>query len=172
MSNFDNGQILTELNALKNQLNVVNQRFYNIAVLLKQSEESITAYLKLVHQTNYGTYFRYKDQHDLQEKKRIHENLSRQLKSMHQQFLNIQHAVHLWSMQVGAFYALLKQASFDESMDQRVRKVQIPRRAKHAPSIMPRGQLQAILDEEEEKEKRRTEEMAQKARIFPFHLTP
>jgi hypothetical protein len=167
MSSYENDYILNELKELKNQLEYANQRFRNIDVILKSNSESISALLDLEHQAGDQAHLSYKNQLDLQEKKRINDNLAQQLKTLYQQFFNVQNSVVWFSMQVAAFHALLQRASFYVAAEQQALKAKKEREERLATEEKLRK-----IPHDTEMQMTNTEAIAQKARVFPFHLNP
>jgi hypothetical protein len=167
MPSFENDYILNELKELRNQLEYANQRFHNVDALLKSNVESIENLLTLEHQAGNKTDLSYKNQLDLQEKKRINETLAQQLKVLYQEFFNMQNSVVWFSMQVAAFHALLQRASFYVAAERQTLAAKKDREERLAYEAKLRKE-----PNNPEEQLTGMEGIAQKARTFPFHLNP
>jgi hypothetical protein len=165
MSDFENDNILNELKELKSQLESANEKFRNIEFALKRNGQSIEELLNCENQST-TLNLSYKNQLDLQEKKRINDNLSQQLRGLYEQFFNIQNGIVWFSMQVAAFHALLQKAAFYVAAERQVLEAK-KNRDKY---LIEKTRLEHLPKKTEEVLS--IEEMAEKARTFPFHLNP
>jgi hypothetical protein len=161
MSDFENNKILDHLRELEEQLEAVNQKFHQIELELRSSGQSLEK-----------VYVSHKNRLDLADQKRVNENLFHQLERMQKEFSNIQSGITWFSMQMAVFMATLERAAFFV-VSERERLEAKKREEKDLEEEAKFHQLQA---EKKWEEQRRIEQMAEKARTYPyptpFHLTP
>lgn len=161
MTDFENHKLLNDLQELKRQLELVNEKFEQIEEEMKFSGESLEKF-----------YLEHKNRLDIMEKKRINENLFQQLSSLHGQFANIQSGSVWLGMQIAVFQSMLQQAAFFVTSERQALEVRKRREEDLTKQNQLRHKQENLKVEKTQEEQERLDEMAEKARVYPFHLTP
>lgn len=161
MSDFENNKILDHLKELQEQLEAVNQKFHQIELELRTSGQSLEQ-----------VYASHKNRLDLADQKRVNENLFHQLGKMQNEFNNIQSGIVWFGMQVAVFMATLERAAFFVMSEREALEAK-----KHQERDLEKEtKFHHLQAEKKSEEQRRIEEMAEKARTYPyptpFYLTP
>lgn len=156
MLDLENNKLLNDLKELQRQLEAVHEKFTQIENEMKVSGTSLQNF-----------YLEHKNRLDLAEKKRINENLFQQLTNLHGQFANIQSGSVWLGMQIAVFLSMLQKAAFFVSSERETIEEKKRREEELTKELEVRHREAATQGSQTQ-----AEEIAEKARVYPFHLTP
>lgn len=158
--------LLQELTALQEQIESTHQALKAIEQKITQSGQSLEV---LHHQ--------YQNQMRLVQEKRVNDAILQQLSNLREQFANVQSGAIWLSMQMAVFFSLLERVARlvkteHEAIEAKKRQEKDLTQSLTLRHRKEREAYDKALREEQADQQRRTQEMAEKARIYPFHLTP